>query len=366
MGKALKRLFIVLFIILFFSSFPPLPDAEGFQLHNIKVLDQNMYLGADLEPLFTDPTAVPDVLAKVIASNYPARAEAFARIIKILNPDVICLQEAFIFQLLVVQDDSGLVPLPGYDWDFKQLLLGFLGGDYYEVVTNNRLFQIMVPIDDSPVTYVRIQDQDVILAQKRVIPAGSPETIIFETLLSLPLTLPPNVTPVETEIPRGLSTARLNVRGAEYLIANTHLEAYDDPIYEPLRVAQAEEVVEKLSGEAEPIILAGDFNALPDGPAYEVITDEFDDAWLRRIIGRRDPGFTYGRLDLIGDDAVFDQRIDYVFTRNRYTITLAALTTGKTEFSKTVPVPYPTDPPSLVRLWPSDHLGLFFALILPQ
>jgi hypothetical protein len=83
MGKALKRIFIVLFIILFFSSFPPLRDAEGFQLHNIKVMDQNMYLGADLEPLFKDPGAIPDVLAQVMASNYPARAEAFARTIKI-------------------------------------------------------------------------------------------------------------------------------------------------------------------------------------------------------------------------------------------------------------------------------------------
>jgi endonuclease/exonuclease/phosphatase family metal-dependent hydrolase len=359
MGKILRRLFIVLFIILFFSSFALLPDAEGFQLHNVKVLDQNMYLGAELEPLFTDPSAIPFVLGEIMASNYPARAEAFARMIKLLKPDVVCLQEAFIFQILVPVG-SGLVPLPEFDWDFKQLLLGFLGGDYYEVVTN-QLFGITAPIDAS--TYVRIQDQDVILAQKDVIKVGMPKTFIFRTLLSLPLALPPDYFTADSEIPRGLSTARLRIRGEKYLIANTHLEAYDDPVDEPLRMAQAKEVVKKLNGKAKPIILAGDFNALPDGPAYNVITDEFDDAWLRRIIGRSDPGFTFGRDDLISDDAVFDERIDFVFTRNRYTITLAALTIGKTEFSKTVPVPYPTLDDPQVQLWPSDHLGLFFALI---
>ena len=125
-------------------------------------------------------------------------------------------------------------------------------------------------------------------------------------------------------------------------------------------------MVNALDDKKQPILLFGDFNSQPDWPAYNVITDEFDDAWQRRLIGRRDPGFTFGRDDLISDDAVFDERIDFVFTRNQRAATLVGLTVGKTEFSKTVPVPYPTDPPSLVRLWPSDHLGLFFILILPQ
>ena len=103
----------------------------------------------------------------------------------------------------------------------------------------------------------------------------------------------------------------------------------------------------------------------PDSPAYNAIADEFDDAWPSRLIGRRDPGFTFGRMDLISDDAVFDQRIDYVFSRNRRAVTLAALTLGKTELSKSEPALYPTEPPSYVRLWPSDHLGLFFILLLP-
>lgn len=360
MGKTLKKLFFVLFISLFFISYSQAFGPKHFYLPKVKIVDQNMYLGADLTPIFTDPSFIPVVIGEVIASNYPARAEALARMIKILRPDVVCLQEAWIFQILVPGPDSELVPLPDYDWDFKQLLLDSLGDDYYEVVTNE-LLGLTVPTDETFTTFVRIQDQDVIIAKKHVTIVGEPNTIHFEAQLTLTLPLPPPHNMVT--VLRGLSTARLRIRGAEYLIGNTHLEAFHPGI----RIDQAVEVVDEFDGEEEPIILAGDFNAQPDGPydAYDVIIDEFDDAWPHRLIGRRDPGFTFGRDDLISNDAVFDERIDFVFTRNRRAATLVGLTVGKTGFSKTAPVPNPTPPPSYVRLWPSDHLGLFFILILP-
>ena len=359
MGKTLRKLFIVLFISLFFISSPQAFGTEHFKIPKVKVLNQNMYLGADLTPIFVNPELAPAVIGEIIASNYPARAEAFARTIKSLKPDVICLQEAWIFQLLVPAPDSQLVPLPDYDWDFKQLLLDALGDDYYEVVTN-QLFGITVPTDNTFKTFVRIQDQDVIIASKHAETVGDPKTTIFSNNLIQSLPLPPPNHKVEVN--RGLSTARIRIRGAEYTIANTHLEPYAASV----RQSQAQQVVLELNDETDPIILAGDFNAWPGWPAYEEIITEFVDAWPPRLFGRKDPGFTFGRDDLISDEAIFDERIDFVFIRNQHAITLMGLTIGKTDLSKTAPVLYPTEPPSHVRLWPSDHLGIFFTLILPQ
>ena len=127
-------------------------------------------------------------------------------------------------------------------------------------------------------------------------------------------------------------------------------------------------MVDELIDEKEPVILLGDINDQPDSPnysAYDVITEEFDDAWPGRFIGQKDNGLTYGRENLIDDDQEFYERIDFGFVRNDDFITLLGLTVGKTEFSKTEPVPYPPFP-YLIELWPSDHLGLFFIFILPD
>lgn len=346
MRKTLKKIFFVLFISLFFVTNSQAFDLENFSLPKIKVVDQNMYLGADLSPIFLtgDLSLVEPAIQEIIASNYPARAEALAKMIKILRPHVVCLQEAWIFEFLPA----------GISWDFKELLLDALGGDYKEVVTNESLMEINLRESLG----VRIKDQDVIIAKKYLEIVGDPETIVFEDQLTLPLPAPIN----SVTVSRGLSTVRLKIRGAEYLIANTHLEAFHPGV----RLSQAEQIIDELNGLTEPIVLAGDFNAEPGWPAYDAIIAEFDDAWPPRLIGRRNTGFTFGRDDLISNDAVFDERIDFVFTRNHRAVTLVGLTVGKSEFSKTDPVPYPPDFTSLIRLWPSDHLGLFFTLILPQ
>jgi endonuclease/exonuclease/phosphatase family metal-dependent hydrolase len=344
MGKIVKKLFLILLIGLFFVSYSHAFGSKRFPI--VKVLDQNMYLGADLSPLIGgDPAQMQAVIRAIIASNYPARARAMARTIKLFRPDVVCLQEAWIFEFLP----------EGISWNFKTLLLEALGDDYKEVVTNAGLTDVNL----LPLFGVRIKDQDVILAKKNVI-IGDTDTFVFaDSIVFDELPFPPPNDSVT--VYRGLSTARLKIRGKWYTVGNTHLESFHPVI----RYYQAVELVDEFDGETEPIILAGDFNSDPDGPAYQVIVEEFDDAWPRRLIGRRDPGFTYGREDLISDDANFYERIDFVFTRNRRATTLVGLTVGKTAFSKTLPVPYP-DPPSIVRLWPSDHLGLFFTLILPQ
>ena len=212
MGKVLKKLFLILFISLFFVSYSQAFNSKHFHIPKVKVMDQNMYLGADLSPLFGEelnPEEIEivagEIIAEIIASNYPARAEAFAKMIKTLRPDVVCFQEAWIFEFK---------PL-GINWDFKELILDALGDEYKEVVTNEELLDLNLQTFG-----VRIKDQDVIIAKKYVAIVGEPETTIFDAQLTLPTAIG------TVKVTRGLSTARLRIRGAEYLIGNTHLEAF--------------------------------------------------------------------------------------------------------------------------------------------
>jgi hypothetical protein len=180
MRNLLKKLFFILFISLFFISSPQAFDTEHFFVPKIKVMDQNMYFGADVSPLFGgDLTQIPLVIGEIIASNYPARAAAFAEIIKKSDSDVVCLQEAWIFQL-APRGDLGLPD--GINWDFKELLLDALGGDYKEVVTNEGLMDVNL----LTLLGVRIKDQDVIIAKENV-KIGKTETLIFDHQLTLPI-----------------------------------------------------------------------------------------------------------------------------------------------------------------------------------
>ena len=55
MGKIVKKVFFILIISLFFVSGSQAFDTEHFYFPKIKVMNQNMYLGADLSPLFVFP-----------------------------------------------------------------------------------------------------------------------------------------------------------------------------------------------------------------------------------------------------------------------------------------------------------------------
>ena len=67
MGKTLRKLFFVLFISLFFVPFSQAFDLEPFYLPKVKVMNQNMYLGADLSPLLGgDLTQMPIVVGNII------------------------------------------------------------------------------------------------------------------------------------------------------------------------------------------------------------------------------------------------------------------------------------------------------------
>ena len=97
---------------------------------------------------------------------------------------------------------------------------------------------------------------------------------------------------------------RAEVRVNEYTVnfVTTHL----DYQYEDGRVFEAEQLLAALKDVKGPLILVGDFNDVPTGGAYKLVSDQFHDAWIER--GLTDPGYSYP-----ADKPA--KRIDYIFMR---------------------------------------------------
>ncbi|MFI6497945.1 endonuclease/exonuclease/phosphatase family protein [Nonomuraea typhae] len=125
---------------------------------------------------------------------------------------------------------------------------------------------------------------------------------------------------------RGLLRATIVVHGVPVQVCTTHLQD-DDPAG---RLRQARAVRALVTGRPGPVILTGDFNALPDAPEIRVLTRSLRDAWPGP-----GPGPTFPAAG---------SRIDYVFTSPDIEVMSAAVV--------------PCDA--------SDHLPVFVDLLLPE
>jgi len=102
-------------------------NADGNKV--VKVLTRNLYIGADVTPLITGGTADPAVLwANIQATNYPKRAGALAEEIVAGKPDVIGLQEAYRFDVTMLQDGQ---PAGSFAVDYVDILLAQLAARYF-------------------------------------------------------------------------------------------------------------------------------------------------------------------------------------------------------------------------------------------
>jgi endonuclease/exonuclease/phosphatase (EEP) superfamily protein YafD len=82
---------------------------------------------------------------------------------------------------------------------------------------------------------------------------------------------------------------------------STHLDYRRD---DAERIANVRELIEMVERDtALPVIIAGDFNDLPDSRTHEAMKQTLQDAW--EIVGQ-DHGFTFSSLQPA-------RRIDYVF-----------------------------------------------------
>ncbi len=76
---------------------------------------------------------------------------------------------------------------------------------------------------------------------------------------------------------RGVQQLVLDVRGREVLFMNTHLDARREPVEREHSATELKEIV-SAAGKM-PVILVGDFNAVPTAPSVATVREFLTDAW---------------------------------------------------------------------------------------
>ena len=326
---------------------------------DITILDQNLYVGAEFTPVLSlDPTdpnyvrnlvmSVTQVYQAIVASDFPKRAQAIARLIEETQPDLVALQEVALIRTQVPGDilTGGTTPATDVQLDYLAILLSNLNrhGVHYTavaIVTNFDMDLPMATANPAVFADVRLTDHDVILARVDRRPGqfhvSHPQAGNFQTALPLPS--------LDASIPRGWCSVDVTTRGRTFRFINAHLE---ENIAAPIQAAQAQELLAGPANTTLPVILAGDFNSDANGndgtTIYGLLTQSFVDTWS--VVRPRNPGLTWGHDPLLADPTVdFVWRLDLVLFRGS-PFQAIGMWRMSPQFEATPP------------LWPSDHAGV--------
>lgn len=318
-------------------------QADADRHGNVDVATYNIYQGTDLAPLFTAPN-LPELVRRagiaygqVVATDFPARARAIARLIKKERPGVIGLQEVALWK-------TG--PLGGElttSYDFLTILLDALqaAGLEYRAVAVDTTFSGSLPI--SATQQANFTDRDVILVREGVRTTNAQSHLYTAKLV---VTTPSGIT---FTIPRGWSSVDVKLRGGPLRVANTHLE----PAAAPIRNAQGQELHTALAQSPYPVTAVGDFNSPPTdatGPYGTFTGGGYVDTWKTVHPGK--DGFTAVQdPDLANLPSKLSRRVDYVFQQAGRPVAVRARVFGDEPGDRTAS-----------GLWPSDHAGLVVRL----
>jgi endonuclease/exonuclease/phosphatase family metal-dependent hydrolase len=329
------------------ASAPPIAERR------LTAMTQNLYLGANLTPLF-GPTGNDLVVqaaiayAHVVQTDFPARARAIAHEISTDQPDVVGLQEVALWQTAPMTNPSQRTTT----YDFLAILLDALAetGHLYRVVAENTNVSGTLPI--SATTLVTFTDHDAVIAradlpvsEMQVSNATSAEFVADVRVL---------VNGQPFVIPRGWSSVDVMLRGKTYRFVDTHLEAYDPRV----RAAQAAELAAVLDGSPYPVVLAGDLNDFPGTGAVAILEAHgFVDGWIQAMDGT--PGYTAGQSDdLTNVPSTIDHTVDYVLHSDD--VALTAVTGSGDIVGEELSDRTPSG------LWPSDHAGVVLTVHLAK
>lgn len=321
---------------------------------DITLMTQNLYVGTDVDEVITalatpdpddDIPALLTAVATLERTDFPARARALAREIQRRRPEVIGLQEVSVIAV-------DIPPLGvSVHLDFLQILQDALRaqGLDYEVAGQSENFTA------APAPGISLSDLDVILVDRRRVQVTAASGHIFAANLG---EVAPGVV-----LQRGWVRVDATIGERPYTFVSTHTEGTGpDELLTELHRLQVGELVASL-GTTVPAVVMGDLNTTPGSPAYEVLRGaEFVDLWAAFHPGAR--GYTCCHLaDLSNLRAVFDERIDYIWTRGMGDARGRGMVLGRmTLFGNT--------PSERVRnsagqsIWPSDHAGLIANVLL--
>jgi endonuclease/exonuclease/phosphatase family metal-dependent hydrolase len=326
----------------------------------LTLMTQNLYLGADLSPIFVATTpqefvaAVGSAYNKIQASNFVERANSIANEIKQTRPDLIGLQEV---SLLRTQSpsDGPITPATNVSLDYLQILLDALNvrGLNYEPIVVQTAFDAEVPgLISGSLVDLRLTDREVMLARADNKDFTLSNTQGAQFAANFTITTPLG----SISIPRAWVSVDVTFdKGDKARIVSTHLEPLLHPQLSPIiQGLQADELLNGPGNTKLPVVFIGDFNSKADGtgtPTYSKIIDAgFIDAWNIRGKGN---GFTCCQAEnLLNPISSLDERLDLVLFRGDFKVKDIELV-GDSQNDRT-----------LSGLWPSDHAGVVATLKL--
>jgi endonuclease/exonuclease/phosphatase family metal-dependent hydrolase len=338
----------------------------------VDVATYNLYLGADLNPLFTAgsfPELVGragQVYAAVEATDFTERAGAIAALIAKERPDVVGLQEVALWE--TAAGPVGGAPPPDFTvaYDFLELLLDELaarGVPYEEVATNeNFVGTLPISLAGDPALgfpdsrWARFTQNDVIVVRSGL-PArhlSVDEASVVEANYAADLTIPSGVAGVPPYVvPRGWSSVDVTVKGFTFRFFNTHLEAFDWDV----RALQAEELADRVEASPHPAVVVGDVNSRApyctdhNTVAFQTLLDAgLVEVWavVHPKGKHRCGGFTSGQAaDLLNAESLLDHRIDVVMFDPSALTAIRTGVIGDEQRDRSEPSGF----------WPSDHAG---------
>jgi endonuclease/exonuclease/phosphatase family metal-dependent hydrolase len=349
--------------------------------HRVRVLTQNMYIGASLRPLVT-ATSVNDVKAaitalsvNILATKPRERAAAMAAEIAKQRPDFVALQEAWKLTVggVVVEDllDFVIDELKALGQPYELARAGTVNG-----------FVNKEDLDSAPFgltgsSRIQLTDRDAILMRTDVDIA----TIGVEPkLFTLPITLtlstglqPPQPQQIKINIFGGYVSVDAIIRGLPLRFVSVHLIPDADTI--PFHTAELLNN-EVLAHPTRTLVFGGDFNTTADDPSnpsfviYQTLINAgLTDAW--KVLHPNQPGFTCCQApDLLNKRSNLDlppcppgstdpnltcpHRIDLILFRGF---------AGVDNMKVFGDLPSDRTPSGL---WPSDHAGLVATLRGPK
>ena len=312
----------------------------------VTVMTRNMYFGADLSPLFGAAASQlgPGAAAayqQMQQSDIPGRLQADAREIASAGPDLVALQEAVLWSVTPTGQTSSTV---AYDFvTGLQADLIRLGAPYTVAATSDG-FSGALPVPG--VGLVGLQDRDVILVRDHgnLLSVSHPTSGIYQNALTV------HVAGVPITVKRGWAAVDAVAGGRRFHVIATHLEAYGDPV----RDAQAQELLGLVHASAAPTLVLGDVNSAAAGAGsqtYDAVRRAgLGDAWAAANPGN--PGYSCCRAADLRSGSL-TQRIDMIFTRGAFQVDRSWLV-GSTAPDRTTG-----------GLWPSDHAGVVATLVPP-
>jgi endonuclease/exonuclease/phosphatase family metal-dependent hydrolase len=311
---------------------------------SIRVATYNLYLGADVTVVFsvTDAEDLASkakvVLDQVVATDFPARADAVARILVDEQVDLVGLQEVARWSREVPGDDGGV----GTEvWlDFLVELLDALrrAGQEFAVHACTANFRGGAQVEGHEA--MAVLGHNVVLVRRGSgVRVTGERTGDFSRTLDVTTPMPGLV----LNVARSWGWVDAEIEGKPFRFVNTHLEAW----HEEVRNTQRDELLGVLGEVDVPVVLVGDFNATPDRVG---MPDEYVDAWA--VAGTGGEGLTCGgNADLVAGSSCLAVRIDYVWVRGARAVWCRVV--GARPEDRT---------PS--GLWPSDHAGVVAEIAL--